>query len=294
MEKLSKEEIKELLEGGIDLHVHTSPDVFPRKLNDLEAAAHAKEAGLSAVVLKNHFFPTVGRALLGEEKTGFKLIGSITLNKTVGGINPYAVEMAVREGAKIVWMPTIHSVNTVRRPDVVAMFQEVIKPGEDGLSLLEEDELSPQVYEILEIIKGKNVALATGHIYPNEVIRLVKACVEMKLKKIILTHPFSSLVGMSIPEVKELTTLSQTIYVEFTCFDCCPHIKHPLTIHQVTNYISEIGHERVVVTSDGGQKYNPYPVDMLADMIEQLLTHFSRTDIRSMLVKNPSYLVGLN
>ncbi|UCF57691.1 MAG: hypothetical protein JSW15_04305, partial [Deltaproteobacteria bacterium] len=75
MEKLSKEEIKELLEGGIDLHVHTSPDVFPRKLNDLEAAAHAKEAGLSGVVLKNHFFPTVGRALLGEEKTGFKLIG---------------------------------------------------------------------------------------------------------------------------------------------------------------------------------------------------------------------------
>jgi hypothetical protein len=294
METLRKEEIRGLLEGGVDLHLHTSPDIFPRKLDDIEATVQAKEAGLKGIVLKNHFFPTVDRALLGKEKTGFTLIGSITLNKTVGGLNPYAVEMAIRGGAKIIWMPTIHSVNTVRRPDIVAMFQEVIEPGEEGLSLLEGSNLVPEAYEILEIIKQNNVAIATGHVYPNEVMALVRACVEMRLEKIILTHPFSSLVGMSVQEIGELTHLSDHVYVEFTCFDCCSHIKHPLSIEQVNHYISEIGQERVILTSDGGQTYNPYPTEMLADMIEQLLPHFSRADMRSMLVENPAYLVSPN
>jgi hypothetical protein len=287
MEREHQEEIRELLEGGIDLHLHTSPDIFPRRLNDIEAAVQAKEAGLQGIVLKNHFFPTVERAILGKEQTGFNLIGSITLNKTIGGLNPYAVEMAVKAGAKIVWMPTIHSVNTVQSPDMVAMFQEIIKPGEEGLSILQEDKLAPEVYDILEIIKDTNVALATGHIHPSEVMVLVKESVKMGLKKIILTHPFSSLVGMSIPQVQELTSLS-----DFTCYDCCSYIKNPLSVDQVARYISEIGYERVILTSDGGQKYNPYPVVMLADMVKQLLSYFKLKEIKSKIVKNPSYLVN--
>ena len=46
VERLNREEIKGLLKGGIDLHLHTSPDIFPRKLDDIEAAVQAKEAGL--------------------------------------------------------------------------------------------------------------------------------------------------------------------------------------------------------------------------------------------------------
>ena len=117
MGKMSREDAKEVLYGGIDLHVHTSPDIFPRKLDDIEAAIQAKDVGLRGVVLKNHFFPTAERALMGKNKTGFDLIGSITLNKTVGGINPYAVEMAIKEGAKIVWMPTIHSLRAHAKID---------------------------------------------------------------------------------------------------------------------------------------------------------------------------------
>ena len=294
MGEMSREEVKEVLYGGVDLHVHTSPDIFPRKLDDIEAAIQAKEAGLRGVVLKNHFFPTAERALIGKNKTGFDLIGSITLNKTVGGINPYAVEMAIKEGAKIVWMPTIHSLSTVRRPDVVAIFQEVIKPGEDGLSLLKDKKLVSTVCDVLEIIKDSNVVLATGHIYPEEVIALVKKAVEMKLNKIILTHPFSSLVRMSMDQVKGLLNLAKNIFVEFTSYDCCPYIKNPLTIEQITEYIAEIGCESVILTSDGGQQYNPYPVDMLTDMIEKLLASLSRDDIKTMLVENPSYLLNSN
>ena len=289
-----QEEAKELLRGAVDLHVHTAPDVFPRKLNDLEAAAQAQEAGLRGVVLKNHFFPTMDRAAMGEAQTAFHLMGSITLNKTLGGLNPYAVEVAAKAGARVVWMPTIHSFSTVQRPDVVAMFQTVIRPGEQGLSLTHDNRLESHVLEVLEAIRDADVVLATGHIRPSEIIALVQEAVNMGLQRIVLTHPLSSLVGMTLTEITELTHLSPAVYVEFTCFDCCPHIKNPMTKEQVAGYITHIGCEHVVITSDGGQTYNPYPMEMLADMLMALKQHFRADEIHRMVAENPAYLVRLD
>jgi hypothetical protein len=189
-------------------------------------------------------------------------------------------------------MPTVHSSNTVSRPDVVAMFETIMRDGETGLSLFKEDVLLPEIYEILEIIRDQRVSLATGHIYPDEAIALVKAAVEMNLHKIILTHPLSSIVGMTIEQVKSLTRLSDHVYVEFTCFDCCQHVRNPMNTEQVAGYIDEVGPEQAFLSSDGGQKDNPFPVDMLADMVENVLPHFNREQIRTMIIKNPSYLVS--
>ena len=35
-----------LLEGSIDIHIHSAPDVYPRLLNDVELAFSAKENGM--------------------------------------------------------------------------------------------------------------------------------------------------------------------------------------------------------------------------------------------------------
>jgi len=56
---LISDESKDLLKGAVDIHVHTSPDVFDRKLDDMEAVEQAQKAGLKGLVLKNHLFPTV-------------------------------------------------------------------------------------------------------------------------------------------------------------------------------------------------------------------------------------------
>jgi hypothetical protein len=34
------------LEGSIDIHIHSAPDVYPRLLNDVELALSAKENGI--------------------------------------------------------------------------------------------------------------------------------------------------------------------------------------------------------------------------------------------------------
>ena len=53
-----------IIEGAIDFHIHSSPDVIPRRLDDFEVAKSAARSHMKAVVLKNHFASTAARAVL--------------------------------------------------------------------------------------------------------------------------------------------------------------------------------------------------------------------------------------
>ena len=104
----------ELMAGAVDTHLHSAPDLVERKLDDFEAARQARERGMAAIVLKNHFLSTALRAKLVEAQVpGIAVIGSIVLNQPAGGMNPWAVEAAARGGAKVVWMPTFQAANQV-------------------------------------------------------------------------------------------------------------------------------------------------------------------------------------
>lgn len=54
-------EQKNILDGVIDLHVHTAPDVIRRTCNDLELTDAAVRAGARAIVIKGHHCGTVAR-----------------------------------------------------------------------------------------------------------------------------------------------------------------------------------------------------------------------------------------
>ena len=47
-------EQKNILDGVIDLHVHTAPDVIRRACNDLELTDAAVHAGARSIVIKGH------------------------------------------------------------------------------------------------------------------------------------------------------------------------------------------------------------------------------------------------
>ena len=90
--------IKALLQDFIDTHVHGGPTLTVREFNVWQLAAEAEKGGFSAMVLKDHFIPTVPVACAMQEKlgrTGLKIFGSLALNNSVGGINPKAVEIAI-------------------------------------------------------------------------------------------------------------------------------------------------------------------------------------------------------
>ena len=67
---------------------------------------------MAGFVLKSHYGSTAERAgVVRAAVPGVHVLGAIALNRAVGGINPLAVEIAAREGARTVWLPTVDSVN---------------------------------------------------------------------------------------------------------------------------------------------------------------------------------------
>ena len=107
-----KETIQGLLKGAFDTHVHAGPDVLPRKFTDIDVARLAQERGFGGFVLKSHHAVTADRAtLIREMFPGVKVYGAIALNNPIGGLNPTALDVAARLGAKVVWLPTMDSAN---------------------------------------------------------------------------------------------------------------------------------------------------------------------------------------
>lgn len=66
-----------VLVGAIDLHAHHGPDSYPRQWDAFEVVALAKERGLRAVVLENHWAETASAAYLVRKHgtPGFEVFG---------------------------------------------------------------------------------------------------------------------------------------------------------------------------------------------------------------------------
>src|SRR6186997_2600982 len=93
--------LPDYLEGAVDVHVHSSPDVDPRRYDDLDLAREAARAGFGAILIKSHQNSTVERAyLVAKVVPGIRVFGGLVLNETVGGLNPAAVRLALALGAK--------------------------------------------------------------------------------------------------------------------------------------------------------------------------------------------------
>src|ERR1700724_4142055 len=107
------------LQGAYDLQVHVYPDVIERRIDDLDLAKEFLKHKLKGFVLKSHYAPTYERAkVVTKANPGITAFGALTLNHSVGGLNPVAIEIAGRSGNKIVWMPTVDAANeTATRPD---------------------------------------------------------------------------------------------------------------------------------------------------------------------------------
>jgi hypothetical protein len=100
------------LAGAIDMHAHSDPDGVPRSIDAIDLAKLAKSRGIRGIVLKNHYHPTASLAyVVRKEVPGIDVFGGISLDLTVGGVNPAAVEWMtkVKGGyGKVVWMPTTY------------------------------------------------------------------------------------------------------------------------------------------------------------------------------------------
>jgi hypothetical protein len=285
-----------LLEQAIDMHVHSSPDLFQRKMDDCQLSEWIDRAGMRAAVVKGHYGDTSSRVNLfnRQQQAKANLLGSIVLNNFVGGLNPYAVETAMKMGAKVVWLPTIHALNHLRYyggANYTAMKadQHSLSPG-DGLTVVDErGVLKEEVLTIMELVRDGDVCLATGHIGNAEAWYLCEAALEMGVKRLVLTHPDFEIHRMPVEQQKELAL--KGCIIEKTYLPLTPSWYHA-SIEELAASIKEIGAESCILTSDLGQVDNEQPPLGLAAFISGLLAQgIAADEIELMVKENPARLL---
>jgi hypothetical protein len=291
----------EALQGAYDLQVHVAPDVIERRIDDLDLAKEFLKFGLSGFVLKSHYFPTAERArVVTKAVPGIKAYGAITLNHSVGGLNPVAVELAGRAGNKIVWMPTVDAANeTAGRPGgtnkKLPFWANIqLELAATGLNpppmsvVDEEGKLTFAARSCLELIKKYDMILATGHLGKTEIHTLVKTAQEIGLRKVVVTHA-------------EFPSQSLTAQEQFELADMGAIIEHCFTtmytgksswegMYEATR---KVGVNRTLLSTDLGQTINPPVAEGFAMFAQKMLDAGFRVDeIRHMAVTIPASLVG--
>ena len=181
---MSSRQDLELMNGAIDMHVHAHPDVVPRVGDEIEIAESAKKLNMKALLFKSAAGPNAGRVqYVNKLIPELKSFGGVVLNPQVGGINPFAVESAIKLGAKAVWMPTTSSKAHIEylNGGKVSFGYRMLARGKlpsGGLTIFDSDDvLLPEVHEILGAIKDANVLLCTGHLSRNEIFALIDEAV---------------------------------------------------------------------------------------------------------------------
>lgn len=194
-------EQKNILDGVIDLHVHTAPDVIRRACNDLELTDAAVHAGARSIVIKGHHCGTVARAALCNAynravhgDNSFYMYGGLVLNREAGGLNEQAVQTALRMGAKIIWLPTVDAENEYRKRGKTGGIRMTDSRGN----------LLPELLSIFSLIKAYDAVLVTGHISPEEIHCVVDGARIAGVRKIVITHPEYWVVDLSVSKQKAL------------------------------------------------------------------------------------------
>ena len=290
----------EALQGAYDLQVHVAPDVIARRIDDLDLAKEFLARGLAGFVLKSHYFPTAERAqVVTKAVPGIRAYGAITLNHSVGGLNPVAVELAGRSGAKIVWMPTVDAANeTAGRPGgagkKLPFWAEIqLELAATGINpppmtvLDEAGNLTGAARTCLELIRKYDMILATGHLGKREIFALVETAREMELRKVIVTHAEFPSQNFTAEEQRELA--GRGAFIEH-CFTTMHTGKAPWD--GVFDAIRQVGWERCVLSTDLGQTINPGVAEGFAMFAQALLNAgFTVAEVRHMAVVNPAALV---
>ncbi|MBT0768280.1 hypothetical protein KIH74_05060 [Kineosporia sp. J2-2] len=287
---------RELVAGAYDTHIHVAPDVMRRRIDDVTLARRFQDVGLAGFVLKSHYLPTAERAqVVRTVVPGVDALGAVTLNASVGGLNPVAVELAGRSGARVVWMPTVDCRNQRdshaqapegATPPMWAQLQtELAREGimAPAIDVVDDDgEVLPAVRQVLQVVAKYDMVLATGHLSGAEILATVRAAHDAGVRRIVVTHPEFTSQQVPVPAQRELAGYGALMERCFTT----PH-SGKISWDLLYRHIREVGPENSLLSSDLGQPFNPPVEDGLALMADRLLANgFSEEEVRLMAVEN--------
>ena len=283
-----------LVQGAYDLHVHVDPDVIPRRIDDVSLARRFADVGLAGFALKSHYTSTAERArIVSTLEPGVRAVGTLTLNRAVGGMNALAVDIAAREGARIVWMPTVDSpAETAGRTEpepgdkvpLWAQLQHELR----GLGLAVQPvqvtdgagRLLPETLEVVRTIARHDLVLATGHLAREDTFAVVDGALEEGVRHVVVTHPEFPCQDFSLDDQRELAARGCLLE---RCLSTPLSGKTSWT--HVFDGVRAVGIERTLFSSDCGNPHYPAVEDGLALWADRLLdARFDESEVREMIV----------
>jgi Family of unknown function (DUF6282) len=275
-----------VLDGAIDLHAHYGPDSYPRQWDVFEIAALAKERGMRAILFKNHWSETASLAYLVRKygAQGIEVFGAVTLDTPIGGVNPQAVRYMVDVTGgygRIVWMPTHDSEHEVA-------FNKDERPS---VAVSRDGKLLPAVLEVLDLTAEHDLALATGHVTPEETLAMLEEARKRGITRSIVTHPLldPQFTFMTVPQLQQAVALGAVI--EITAGSL---IREGPGRQRVLDAIRAIGPEDFFVASDSGLVGTPNHADALVMAARVLRTSgYDERALDVMFKENPARLLGL-
>jgi hypothetical protein len=292
--------VARVLKGGIDLHVHPAPSPLPRRIDAVEAAQAAESIGMRAIVVKSHHHSTVTDVLaLGRDLNGLpvRVFGGIALNSAVGGLNPHAVDLALKLGGRIVWFPTIaspqHIAHHAAHPDLKFPKLAVHVREERPVDVLDESGvLRQEVHDIIGLIKEHDAILASGHMAPDRILAVFEAAHAAGVTRLLVNHP-NFVVEATHEQGKRFVELGAVIEHSLCMYDDRSSF-YNWDIDVLLGWISAVGADRSTLGSDLGQMKNPLPSEAFTNIVGQLLdAGLSEADLEAMVRRNPARLLDM-
>jgi hypothetical protein len=293
---ITEDEVSEILRGGIDIHIHGYPEALVDTGWDFAwEAKSAYDAGMRAIVCKSMHSDTAPMVYFVQQiinkyaeekecdKHQFNVFGGVVLNWSVGGINPIAAETSAKLGAKIIWLPSHDAAHHMR----------VLDEGQ-GIEVIDKNNnVIPELIEIFKIVSKYNIILDLDHISTKERFIITAEAKKHGVSKILLTHPQWSVNRMSIEQMVEISKMGA--YIGLYLYSAFPHFNNPdCDRTEVIKIIEKVGADKCVMATDFGSMLNPPPVEGMKLYIRLLLAMgVSKKDIHTMLVDNPSKLLGI-
>ena len=266
------------LEGVVDFHVHTAPDVRPRWHTALELAEKASRDGMAGFVVKSHHESTAARA--EEARTKFPTLsvhGGVTLNRAAGGIDARMVAEVLASGGRVVWLPTLDGRGQRRDPG-----------ANDALAVVDTaGHVTSELMRVFEIIAEHDAVLATGHVAANEVLPAVRSARRAGVRRILVNHPEIPFLSFSVDLQKQLC--DEGVLLE----RCFPRPEAEDGFAQIAHEIRSVGVPSTLLATDLGRRDLPPPMNGLRRMIHELEQRgFDEQEIATMTRVNPVALLA--
>lgn len=290
-----------ILQGMIETHAHSEEDnnsLGGGSMDMIEMATRARNKGMRAILIKPMFFETATRAYLAQKMVpGILVFGGVTLNLSLGGVNPAAVDglAALRlPNAKMVWLANVDAEGSVAAS---------AQPRRSAVEISAAGQLTAATFAVMDAIARHGFSLATSHASAEEALMLVREAGRRGIP-VVVTHAAQDPTLMTVDQMKEVarlggfiehTTLGQFKGPQTHLTEDFYRKQRRVSVEETARHIKAVGAQHTILATDFGQNYNANPPDGLKLFVLQLKGQgISDKEIDLMTRVNPAKLLKMD